>query len=87
MLDRNYRSTENILNAANAVIANNSHRMEKKLWSDKGDGEKASPHIRAQDEKDEGRFIAREIIERKKSGGRFSDIALFCTEQMPSQER
>lgn len=50
VLDRNYRSTENILNAANAVIANNSHRMEKKLWSDKGDGEKLTAYT-AQDEK------------------------------------
>lgn len=76
VLDRNYRSTENILNAANAVIANNSHRMEKKLWSDKGDGEKLTAYT-AQDEKDEGRFIAREIIKRKKSGGRFSDCAVL----------
>ena len=76
VLDRNYRSTENILNAANAVIANNSHRMEKNLWSDKGDGEKLTAYT-AQDEKDEGRFIAREIIKRKKSGGRFSDCAVL----------
>ena len=76
VLDRNYRSTENILNAANAVITNNSHRMEKKLWSDKGDGEKLTAYT-AQDEKDEGRFIAREIIKRKKSGGRFSDCAVL----------
>lgn len=76
VLDRNYRSTENILNAANAVIANNSHRMEKKLWSDKGDGEKLTAYT-AQDEKDEGRFIAREIIKRKKSGGCFSDCAVL----------
>ena len=76
VLDRNYRSTENILNAANAVIANNSHRMEKKLWSDKGDGEKLTAYT-AQDEKDEGRFIAREIIKRKKNGGRFSDCAVL----------
>ena len=76
VLDQNYRSTENILNAANAVIANNKDRMEKKLWSDKGEGEKISAYT-AMDEKDEGRYIAREILKQKYAGRRFSDCAVL----------
>ncbi len=76
VLDRNYRSTENILNAANAVIANNSRRMQKKLWSDKGAGEKICAYT-ADNEKGEGRFIASEIYKHRKNGGKYSDCAVL----------
>ncbi len=76
VLDRNYRSTENILNAANAVIANNSRRMGKDLWSDKGAGEKICAYT-ADNEKGEGRFIAAEIYKHRKNGGSFSDCAVL----------
>ncbi len=76
VLDRNYRSTENILNAANAVIANNSRRMEKKLWSDKGEGEKICAYT-ADNERGEGRFIAGEIYKYRKDGGRYGDCAIL----------
>ncbi|MDO5397541.1 MAG: 3'-5' exonuclease [bacterium] len=76
VLDRNYRSTENILNAANAVIANNQHRMGKNLWSDKGAGEKLCAYT-AINEKEEGRFIAAEIAKHHNSGRRYSDCAVL----------
>ena len=60
-LEQNYRSTENILAAANAVIGNNEGRHAKKLWSDKGEGEKIRLH-EAPDQNEEGRFITEEII-------------------------
>ena len=52
-LEQNYRSVGNILAAANAVIANNQHRKEKRLFTDSGDGEKISVYL-ATDERDEG---------------------------------
>lgn len=76
VLDRNYRSTENILNAANAVIANNSRRMGKELWSDKGEGDKIYLYT-ADNEKGEGRFIASEIYKHRKNGGSFGDCAVL----------
>ena len=59
-LEQNYRSVGNILAAANAVIANNQHRKEKRLFTAMGDGEKISVYM-ATDERDEGRWIAGEI--------------------------
>lgn len=76
VLDRNYRSTENILNAANAVIANNTNRMGKNLWSDKGAGEKLCAYT-ADNERSEGQFIALEIAKQHKSGKHYSDCAVL----------
>ena len=76
VLDRNYRSTENILNAANAVIANNTNRMGKNLWSDNGTGEKLCAYT-AENERFEGQFIASEIAKQHKSGKHYSDCAVL----------
>lgn len=59
-LEQNYRSTENILNVANAIIENNEERVEKVLYSQKGEGEKIN-YFEAQDEADEANFIAKTI--------------------------
>lgn len=59
-LEQNYRSTENILKAANAIIENNEERVDKVLYSQKGEGEKIS-YFEAQDEADEANYIARNV--------------------------
>lgn len=59
-LEQNYRSTENILNAANSIIENNQERVDKTLYSQKGEGEKIS-YFEAQDEGDEANYIAQTI--------------------------
>jgi len=59
-LEQNYRSTSVILDAANAVVANNEARQAKKLWTERAGGEKIRFYL-AGDGRDEGRFIAREI--------------------------
>ena len=59
-LEQNYRSTENILNVANAIIENNEERVDKVLYSQKGAGEKIS-YFEAQDEADEANYIAKTI--------------------------
>ena len=59
-LEQNYRSTQNILNAANQVIQNNQNRKDKNLWSNQGAGEKIT-YYRAYDEKDEAHFVASTI--------------------------
>ena len=59
-LEQNYRSTENILKAANAIIENNEERVDKVLFSQKGDGEKIH-YYEAQDDSDEANFIASTI--------------------------
>ncbi len=59
-LERNYRSTQTILDAANAVIANNVRRLPKNLWTDAGDGVKVVRYL-AENEQDEAAFVAEEI--------------------------
>lgn len=60
LLEQNYRSTQTILTAANAVIGHNKGRKEKRLWSDAGDGERIVGYV-ADDEHDEARFVSGEI--------------------------
>lgn len=61
MLEQNYRSTPNILSAANDVIVNNPDRKDKKLWTDKPEGEKVL-HYHALNEREEAGYIAEEIL-------------------------
>lgn len=76
-LEQNYRSTANILNAANAIIANNSERHAKRLWCAKGDGEKIVIK-EAFDQNDEGRYIVDKIIRGIRTEGRkYSDYAVL----------
>jgi DNA helicase-2/ATP-dependent DNA helicase PcrA len=63
-LEQNYRSTRNILNVANSVIALNKNQIQKNLWCDKEDGEKISL-VRTLTDNDEGRFVADAIAEQK----------------------
>jgi len=77
VLEQNYRSTQNILNAANAVITRNPGRPEKRLWSDAGDGELLVGYV-ADTEHDEAQFVAEEIDRLTDSGAsRPGDVAVF----------
>ncbi|MBM7617451.1 DNA helicase-2/ATP-dependent DNA helicase PcrA [Weissella uvarum] len=67
MLEQNYRSTQNILDAANAVINNNQERIDKKLWTDNGPGEKIT-YYRAQSDRDEAMYVLSQIKALKDSG-------------------
>ena len=67
LLEQNYRSTQNILDAAHAVISRNAHRTAKKLFTDRGKGPKIVVY-EAYDEKEEGNFIVDEILRMKKTG-------------------
>ncbi len=75
-LEQNYRSTGNILNAANAVIANNRGRKGKNLWTDKGDGELIKRYTAA-DERDEARYVTDKILESVRGGSAFCDHAVL----------
>ncbi|MBQ6825074.1 MAG: UvrD-helicase domain-containing protein [Clostridia bacterium] len=75
-LEQNYRSTSNILNAANSVISNNKGRKGKTLWTDNGDGEKLKLYT-AEDEREEARFVADNILENVRNGANFSDHAVL----------
>jgi DNA helicase-2/ATP-dependent DNA helicase PcrA len=76
LLEQNYRSTQNILSAANAVISNNFDRKDKKLWTAVGDGEKIvgftgySGH-------DEAQFVADEIAKLRAAGMPYNEMAVF----------
>jgi len=77
VLEQNYRSTQRILTAANAVIVNNPGRREKRLWSDSGDGETIIGYV-ADDEHDEASFIVNEIDRlTDEELARPSDVAIF----------
>jgi DNA helicase II / ATP-dependent DNA helicase PcrA len=77
MLEQNYRSTQHILSAANAVIARNPNRRDKRLWSDQGDGPKVVGYV-ADNEHDEAAFVAQEIDRLVDAGEvRNSDVAVF----------
>ncbi len=75
-LEQNYRSTGNILDAANAVIANNIGRKGKNLWTDVGEGEKITVYT-ALDETDEAKYVADKILESVRGGAKFSDHAIL----------
>src|SRR6056297_1424475 len=77
LLEQNYRSTQNILSAANAVISHNSARREKRLWTDEGSGEPIVGYV-ADDEHDEASFISQEIDRLvDEHGYRPGDVAVF----------
>ena len=75
-LEQNYRSTQNILNAANAVIGNNKGRKDKTLWTDNGEGEKV--HLRQFDTAyDEAEFVVEDIRKNIKNEGTYQDYAIL----------
>ncbi|MGH3662315.1 MAG: UvrD-helicase domain-containing protein, partial [Micromonosporaceae bacterium] len=83
LLEQNYRSTQTILNAANAVISRNSERKPKRLWSEAGDGDRITGYV-ADTEHSEADWVAREIDrlsdargEGDEQGCRFGDVAVF----------
>ena len=77
LLEQNYRSTQNILNAANAVITQNESRKEKNLWSEAGAGAPLTGYI-AESEHDEAQFVTDEIRELQKGGlSQPGDTAIF----------
>ena len=75
-LDQNYRSTQNILDAANSVISNNKGRMGKSLWTSNGEGNKVFVYT-GTNEYDEARYIARQIKKHFDEQGSFSDCAIL----------
>ena len=77
LLEQNYRSTQNILSAANSVISRNSGRREKRLWTDAGEGELIVGYV-ADNEHDEARFVAEET-DALVAGGEltYNDVAVF----------
>ena len=77
LLEQNYRSTQNILSAANSVIARNAGRREKRLWTDAGEGELIVGYV-ADNEHDEARFVADEIDALADRGDiTYNDVAVF----------
>ncbi|RAP73900.1 DNA helicase PcrA [Paenibacillus montanisoli] len=76
MLEQNYRSTANILNAANAVIKLNANRKPKKLWTDQGDGEVITVY-QADTEHDEGYYVTGAIRKNVNNGRKFADHAIL----------
>ncbi len=78
-LEQNYRSTQNILQAANHVVRKNRYRKEKKLWTENPEGELLAFYV-AEDEMDEARFVAQKIMEYISTGESvrpYRDMAVF----------
>jgi DNA helicase-2/ATP-dependent DNA helicase PcrA len=77
LLEQNYRSTQTILSAANAVIARNPERKDKRLWTDSGEGEQIVGYV-ADNEHDEAAFVASEVDRLLDDEGiKHSDVAVF----------
>jgi DNA helicase-2/ATP-dependent DNA helicase PcrA len=76
LLEQNYRSTQRILTAANAVIARNEGRKEKRLWTDAGDGDLIVGYV-ADNEHDEAAFVAEEVDKLVDAGAQPSQVAVF----------
>ena len=75
-LEQNYRSSANILNAANAVISHNPDRIGKQLWTDSGEGEPVDVYA-AYNEMDEARFVVERIRQWVREGGSWSEAAVL----------
>jgi DNA helicase-2/ATP-dependent DNA helicase PcrA len=84
-LEQNYRSTPNILNAATAVIRNNSQRQVKGLWTEKSEGEAVSS-IELADERDEARTVVNRIVGLLDEGFSLKDIAVFYRTNAQSRQ-
>ena len=84
-LEQNYRSTSNILQAANAVIANNENRMGKELWTDSRDGDPIALYT-AFNEQDEAHFVIEKIRLWLKDGGLRSDTAILYRSNAQSRQ-
>lgn len=76
LLEQNYRSTSNILNAANAVIQNNAGRKAKNLWTDRGEGEPIIVY-QADSEHEEGYYVTSEIRKHLQTGRKYADHAIL----------
>jgi len=83
-LEQNYRSTKNILNSANSVIANNKGRKGKDLWTDNTDGSPITCHTVSSDYA-EGEYIAKNISKLVKSGYKYSDCAILYRTNVQSR--
>lgn len=75
-LEQNYRSTQNILHAANELIRNNANRKGKELWTDNGDGAKIRLH-RSDTQEGEAEYVAETILNGFSEGNRWSDYAIL----------
>ncbi|WP_305909340.1 DNA helicase II [Methylomarinum sp. Ch1-1] len=84
-LEQNYRSSGQILKAANSLIANNDGRMGKELWTDAGDGEPISLYT-AFNEQDEAYFVVEKIRQWVNDGGRRSDVAILYRSNAQSRQ-
>lgn len=84
LLEENYRSTKNILKAANSVIKNNTERKEKNLWSNKEAGEKLT-YYRAENESDEANYVIREVKKLLLKGVNYDDIVVLYRTNAQSQ--
>lgn len=84
-LEQNYRSTANILNAANAIIENNEERVDKVLYSQKGDGEKISLY-EAEDEADEANYIVKCIRDTSDNYNQFAILYRTNNQSRPLEE-
>lgn len=83
-LEQNYRSTSNILNAANSLISNNKNRFNKKLWTKCSNGELI--HLcSTSNEKNEAQFVINQIISLKNQGGSFNDCAILYRNNFQSR--
>ncbi len=86
LLEQNYRSTPNILNAANSVIRHNSNRQAKELWSARPNGDKISIYL-AQNDSEEAQYIVQEILKLKEDKHfNNSDFAILYRTQAQSQK-
>ncbi|MBQ9241538.1 MAG: UvrD-helicase domain-containing protein [Duodenibacillus sp.] len=75
-LEQNYRSTSHILDAANAVIANNPDRLGKNLWTDQGAGDRIRIY-EAEDDRQEARSLTQEILIARRDGAKWGDFAVL----------
>ena len=76
LLEENYRSTKNILNAANCVISHNKERKDKKLWSNKEEGSKII-YVKTDNEKEESNYVSKKIKELVSKNISYEDIAIL----------
>ncbi len=84
-LEQNYRSTQNILEAANHVIRNNQGRKGKELWTDQGDGEKLQLYT-AMNQDDEAQYVASQVLLGYSGGRRWKDFAVLYRTNAQSRE-